>query len=229
VDRTARRDRTVVAAVAAHQERFDGTGYPGGLAGDRHSAAGARAGQRGAIAAMCGRDHGGRAASPPRSWTSCAGRETPVRRRRSGRAWELLRRAPRSSPEAWCRFHPDVDGDAGRARRGRRLFETLGYEVFREASGETAIGMYLRQRPGPLVILDLRLPGMHGLQVLAGCRRHDASVLLLRRTATSKRAARAIGGWGRSISSPGRWDLPPPRRCGGERSRRYDCGATTPS
>jgi HD-GYP domain-containing protein (c-di-GMP phosphodiesterase class II) len=44
----------VVGAVAAHHERFDGTGYPGGLAGE-HIPAEARAlGTAAAIAAMSG-------------------------------------------------------------------------------------------------------------------------------------------------------------------------------
>jgi putative two-component system response regulator len=47
-------DRIVVGAVAAHHERFDGTGYPGGLAGE-HIPAEARAlGTAAAIAAMSG-------------------------------------------------------------------------------------------------------------------------------------------------------------------------------
>jgi putative two-component system response regulator len=47
-------DRVVVGAVAAHHERFDGSGYPGGLAGE-HIPAEARAlGTAAAIAAMSG-------------------------------------------------------------------------------------------------------------------------------------------------------------------------------
>ena len=84
-----------------------------------------------------------------------------------------------------------VDGDADVLGAVGDYFETLGYEVFREASGETAIGMYLRQRPD-VVILDLRLPGMHGLQVLAELRRHDASVLLLTAHGDIETAVRAM-------------------------------------
>jgi DNA-binding NtrC family response regulator len=71
-----------------------------------------------------------------------------------------------------------VDDDADVLRAVGDYFERLGYEVFREASGEAAVEVFPRQRPD-VVILDLRLPGMDGLQVLEELRRHDAAVLLL--------------------------------------------------
>jgi len=46
-------DRAIVAAVAAHQERFDGDGYPGGLAGDDIPPLARALGTAAAIAAMC--------------------------------------------------------------------------------------------------------------------------------------------------------------------------------
>jgi putative two-component system response regulator len=46
-------DRAIVAAVAAHQERFDGNGYPGGLAGDDIPPLARALGTAAAIAAMC--------------------------------------------------------------------------------------------------------------------------------------------------------------------------------
>jgi len=46
-------DRAIVAAVAAHQERFDGNGYPGGLSGDAIPALARVLGTAAAIAAMC--------------------------------------------------------------------------------------------------------------------------------------------------------------------------------
>lgn len=58
-------DRAVVAAVAAHQERFDGSGYPGGLAGDDIPPLARALGTSAAIAAMCA----------PRPWR---GRREPV-------------------------------------------------------------------------------------------------------------------------------------------------------
>ncbi len=71
-----------------------------------------------------------------------------------------------------------VDDDADVLRAVGDYFEKLGYEVFREASGEAAVESFPRQQPD-VVILDLRLPGMDGLQVLEELRRHDAAVLLL--------------------------------------------------
>jgi len=46
-------DRAIVAAVAAHQERFDGNGYPGGLSGDDIPPLARTLGTAAAIAAMC--------------------------------------------------------------------------------------------------------------------------------------------------------------------------------
>jgi putative two-component system response regulator len=46
-------DRAIVAAVAAHQERFDGDGYPGGLSGDDIPPLARALGTAAAIAAMC--------------------------------------------------------------------------------------------------------------------------------------------------------------------------------
>jgi HD-GYP domain-containing protein (c-di-GMP phosphodiesterase class II) len=46
-------DRGLVAAVAAHQERFDGNGYPGGLGGDDIPPLARALGTAAAIAAMC--------------------------------------------------------------------------------------------------------------------------------------------------------------------------------
>ena len=71
-----------------------------------------------------------------------------------------------------------VDDDADVLRAVGDYFDKLGYEVFREASGEAGVEMYARQRPD-VVILDLKLPGMDGLQALEELRRHDAAVLLL--------------------------------------------------
>ncbi|HXY20560.1 MAG TPA: sigma-54 dependent transcriptional regulator [Gemmatimonadales bacterium] len=71
-----------------------------------------------------------------------------------------------------------VDDDADVLRAVGDYFERLGYEVFRESTGEAAVEAFPRQRPD-VVVLDLRLPGMDGLQVLEELRRDDASVLLL--------------------------------------------------
>ncbi|HXY20561.1 MAG TPA: response regulator [Gemmatimonadales bacterium] len=88
-------DRAVVAAVAAHQERFDGNGYPGGLAGDDIPALARALGTAAAVSAMCA----------PRPWRARrepaavldelrAGRETQFGAAEADAAVAVLRRSP---------------------------------------------------------------------------------------------------------------------------------------
>jgi response regulator RpfG family c-di-GMP phosphodiesterase len=88
-------DRAVVAAVAAHQERCDGNGYPGGLAGDDVPPLARALGTAAAISAMCG----------PRPWRARrepsavldelrAGRESQFGAAEVDAALDVLRRAP---------------------------------------------------------------------------------------------------------------------------------------
>jgi len=88
-------DRAVVAAVAAHQERYDGGGYPGGLAGDDIPPLARALGTAAAIAAMCG----------PRPWRARrepasvldelrVGRESQFGAAEADAALDVLRRAP---------------------------------------------------------------------------------------------------------------------------------------
>lgn len=71
-----------------------------------------------------------------------------------------------------------IDDDADVLRAVGNYFERLGYEVNRELTGEAGIATYERARPD-VVILDLSLPGMDGLQVLERLREWDAAVILL--------------------------------------------------
>ncbi len=71
-----------------------------------------------------------------------------------------------------------VDDDPDVLQAVGDYFDRLGYEVFREASGEAGIAACIRHRPDA-VLLDLRLPGMDGLQVLEELRLHDVAVLLV--------------------------------------------------
>ena len=54
----------------------------------------------------------------------------------------------------------------------------IGYEVARELSGEAGLAAFERLRP-EVVILDLHLPGMDGLEVLERLREKGAVVILL--------------------------------------------------
>jgi putative two-component system response regulator len=88
-------DRAIVAAVAAHQERCDGTGYPGGLKGDDIPPLARALGTAAAVAAMC-------AARPWRSRREPAsvldelraGRESQFGAAEVDVALEILRRSP---------------------------------------------------------------------------------------------------------------------------------------
>ncbi len=88
-------DRAIVAAVAAHHERFDGNGYPGGLAGDDIPPLARALGTAAAVAAMCA----------PRPWRGRreavgvldelrAGRGTQFGAAEADVALDVLRRAP---------------------------------------------------------------------------------------------------------------------------------------
>jgi DNA-binding NtrC family response regulator len=71
-----------------------------------------------------------------------------------------------------------IDNDVDVLRAIGNQFERLGYEVTRELSGEAALATYDRVRPD-IVILELRLPGMDGMEVLEQLRQRDAAVILL--------------------------------------------------
>ena len=84
-----------------------------------------------------------------------------------------------------------IDDDVDVLRAIGNYFERLGYEVIRELSGEAGIATYDRLRP-EVVILDLRLPGMDGLEVLEHLRQRDASVILLTAHSDVTTAVRAM-------------------------------------
>ncbi len=84
-----------------------------------------------------------------------------------------------------------IDDDVDVLRSIGNYFERLGYEVTRELSGEAGLATYDRIRP-EVVILDLRLPGMDGLEVLQHLRGRDAAVILLTGEADVPTAVRAM-------------------------------------
>jgi DNA-binding NtrC family response regulator len=84
-----------------------------------------------------------------------------------------------------------VDDDADLRRTVGDYFERLGYQVWREDSGEAAIETYALHRP-EVVLLDLKLPDLDGLQVLEELRRQDAAVLLMTGHGDIETAVRAM-------------------------------------
>src|SRR5881394_979981 len=84
-----------------------------------------------------------------------------------------------------------IDDDVDVLRSIGNYFERLAYEVTRELSGEAGLATFDRLRP-EVVILDLRLPGMDGLEVLEHLRQRDAAVILLTGEADVPTAVRAM-------------------------------------
>jgi len=71
-----------------------------------------------------------------------------------------------------------VDDDASVVRAIGEYFERIGYEVWRDGTGEQAMDTFQRVRPD-VVLLDLHLPDSSGLVVLERLRREGAAVILL--------------------------------------------------
>src|SRR6266487_4346332 len=71
-----------------------------------------------------------------------------------------------------------VDDDASVLRAIGEYFERIGYEVWRDGTGEQALETFQRVRPD-VVLLDLHLPDASGLVVLERLRRAGAAVILL--------------------------------------------------
>ena len=71
-----------------------------------------------------------------------------------------------------------VDDDAAVLRAIGDYFERIGYEVWRDGTGDQAMDTFHRVRPD-VVLLDLHLPDASGLVVLEKLRREGAAVILL--------------------------------------------------
>jgi DNA-binding NtrC family response regulator len=84
-----------------------------------------------------------------------------------------------------------IDDDVDVLRSIGSYFERLGAEVTRELSGEAGLATYDRIRP-EVVVLDLSLPGMNGMEVLERLREQDAAVVLLTASGDLATAVRAM-------------------------------------
>src|SRR5947209_4461073 len=84
-----------------------------------------------------------------------------------------------------------VDDDASVLRAIGDYFERIGYEVWRDSTGEQAMETFHRERPD-VVLLDLHLPDSSGLVVLERLRREGAAVILLTGQGDIETAVRAM-------------------------------------
>ncbi len=84
-----------------------------------------------------------------------------------------------------------VDDDADVLKAVGDYFERIGYEVYREATGEGGMDAFDRVRP-EVVILDLHLPDHGGLEVLERLRTEGAAVILLTGQGDIETAVRAM-------------------------------------
>jgi two-component system, chemotaxis family, chemotaxis protein CheY len=95
--------------------------------------------------------------------------------------------------------------DSGLSRRIlRRILEPAGYEVLEAEDGMGALERYYLDRPD-LVMLDMTMNGMHGLDVLAQLRQMDPQVAVIVATADiqdSSRELAATGGAKRFLTKP---------------------------
>ena len=57
--------------------------------------------------------------------------------------------------------------------------EELGYQPLGAANGDAAIGMLEKHAPVALLVTDVRMPGMSGIEVAKAARRHQADLPVL--------------------------------------------------
>jgi two-component system chemotaxis response regulator CheY len=72
-----------------------------------------------------------------------------------------------------------VVDDSGLSRRTlRRILEAEGHEIIEAEDGDGALEQYFLDKPD-LVLLDLVMKGMYGIDVLTGLRQMDAQVRVI--------------------------------------------------
>src|SRR5579864_9355468 len=75
-----------------------------------------------------------------------------------------------------------IDDEPHLPHQFARFLRKHGYEAFTAASGEEGLGE-LKKNVIDLVLLDVRLPGMNGLEVLAEIRKQDTELPVIMLTA----------------------------------------------
>lgn len=84
-----------------------------------------------------------------------------------------------------------VDDSAMSRRMLRRILEPAGHTVLEAGDGLAALERYALDRPG-LVLLDMTMRGMHGLDVLAQLRALDPDARVVVATADIQRSTREL-------------------------------------
>jgi two-component system, sensor histidine kinase len=91
-----------------------------------------------------------------------------------------------------------IDDDVGLANSIKYYFEDMNCEVFVSYSGEGGIQMVLKEKPD-IVIVDLNMPGMSGLEVITFLSKHhaDTPTVVVSGTGIIKEAIKSIkiGAW----------------------------------
>lgn len=64
----------------------------------------------------------------------------------------------------------------------QEVLERDGYQMFLAANGEEALWLIDREHPD-LVLLDMKIPGMDGIEILSNIRKFDASLKVAMMTA----------------------------------------------
>lgn len=62
------------------------------------------------------------------------------------------------------------------------VFATEGYDTFQAANGRAALDIVTKHRPD-LVLLDMKIPGMDGLEILKKIKEYDRSIKVIMMTA----------------------------------------------
>jgi len=75
-----------------------------------------------------------------------------------------------------------VDDQLGIRLLLSEVFTGEGYEVFQAANGRTAIEITQTEKPD-IIILDMKIPGMDGLEILKNIREFDSEMKVLMMTA----------------------------------------------
>jgi two-component system response regulator HydG len=84
-----------------------------------------------------------------------------------------------------------IDDDVAVLRVLGVFFEQLGWDVFRELTGEAGMATFERALPD-VVVVDLHLPGMDGIEVLEHLRGRETAVIMLTGDSDIPTAVRAM-------------------------------------